>query len=173
MRYLRFLLGLAVATALHAVGMRLLPGYSLYVDVFLVLVVYHGLTATPAWGILGASIAGLVADALTGGPYGLYGFANTVVAYTEARLQQRLMLQQVFRLGLLFALVAAFQQAILAVLQRLVVHGAEAPGPGEMLAKMVSTGFLGMAVVMIATRVRTATRRWRLARSRRLTIEAP
>ncbi|MCP3961923.1 MAG: rod shape-determining protein MreD [bacterium] len=170
MKLLRFVVGLICATLLQALGLRFFSHFSLVIDPFLILVVYHSLDSTPAWSSIGGSVAGLAQDALSGGLYGLHGFANTLVGYASARLQQRLVIQQPAQVGLLFILAAAFQLAVLASLQFLLVSGAELPDLGTMTARMISSGVLGTALYVLARNSRDWGARWRARRSRRLKI---
>ena len=170
MKLLRFVVGLVCATLLQALGLRVSSHFFLAVDPFLILVVYHSLDSTPAWSSIGGSIAGLAQDALSGGLYGLHGFANTLVAYASSRLRQRLVIQQSRQVGLLFVLAAAVQLAVLAVLQFLLVGGAELPGLGTMIARMASSGIAGAALFVLADRSRQWHGRWRARRRRRLKI---
>ena len=170
MKLLRFAIGLVCATLLQALGLRLSSHFFLAVDPFLILVVYHSLDSTPAWSSIGGSTAGLAQDALSGGLYGLHGFADTLVAYTSSRLQQRLVIQQPPQVGLLFVLAAALQLAILATLQFLLVGGAELPGLGMMIARMASSGIIGTALFIFAGKARQWERNWSARRRRRLKI---
>ena len=113
---------------------------------------------------------GLAQDALSGGLYGLHGFADTLVAYTSSRLQQRLVIQQPSQVGLLFVLAAALQLAVLATLQFLLVSGSELPGLGTMIARMMSSGIAGVALFVFAGKAREWDRRLRARRRRRLKI---
>ncbi len=171
MKLVRFGLGLAGAVAVHVLGLRATGHFAVAVDLFLVLVVFHSLYSTPAWSTLGGSAAGLVQDALSGGLYGLHGFANTLIGYAACRLQQRLVIQQPLQIGLLFLLSAALQTAVLAILQTLMVRGGELPTLGAMAAKMVTTGLLGALLFALSSRLRQAMKLWRAGRRGRLTIE--
>ncbi len=170
MKILRFLIGLAVAAVLHSLGSRLVASFPAVVDLFLILAVYNSLSCSPAWSMAGGSAAGLVRDALSGGLYGLHGFADTLVAYLTARLQQRLVIQQPLQIGLHLAVAAAVQLGILAALQALLVPGAELPGVGIMAARMTSSGILGWALFIAAGRFRNSVDHWREQRRRRLTM---
>ena len=170
MKLLRFVVGLVCATLLQALGLRFFSHFSLVIDPFLVLVVYHSLDSTPAWSSIGGSVAGLAQDALSGGLYGLHGFANTLVGYASARLQQRLVIQQPAQVGLLFLLAAAFQLAVLASLQFLLVSDAELPDLGTMTARMISSGVVGAALFVLARKSRDWGARWRARRRRRVKI---
>ncbi|MCP4664323.1 MAG: rod shape-determining protein MreD [bacterium] len=171
MRLLRFAVGLVIATVVEVLGLHFFAPFGLVVDPFLILVVYTSLDSAPAWSIVGGSVAGLSQDALTGGLYGLHGFADTLVGWVSARLKQHMVIQRPGQVGLLFALAAGLQQALLAVLQFLMVPGSELPGPGATAAKIAVTGVLGAGLFVAAGRFGSWLREWRRRRRSRLTIE--
>ena len=170
MRIVRFVVGLLLAAALQALGIRLFGPFFLVIDLFLVLAVYTSLDHGPVASMLAGSVAGLAQDALTGGLYGLHGFANTLVAWAAARLRQRVVIQQPHQVGLLFALAAALQQTILVALQYLMLPGALLPGLGVMTARMATTGAAGTLLWILTRRVRHGLGVWRERRRRRLAL---
>ncbi len=170
MKLLRFTVGLVLAVLLHALGLRLFDRFALAFDPILILVVYHSLDGSPAWSSICGSVAGLAQDALSGGLFGLHGFANTLVAFASCRLRQRLVIQQPSQVGLLFVLSAALQLAILAMLQFLIVSDAELPGLGSMAARLTSSGIAGSALYVLAGKAREWERSWRARRRRRLKL---
>jgi rod shape-determining protein MreD len=170
LKLLRFAVGLICAVLLQTLGARYFSPFALAVDPFLILVVYHSLDGSPAWSSIGGSAAGLAQDALSGGPYGLHGFANTLVAFAASRIRQRLVIQQSSQVGLLFVLSAALQLAILASLQFLLVSGAEMPGPGSMAARLTSSGILGALLFVLAGQTRGWEQRRRARRQARLKL---
>lgn len=172
MPLLRFLVGLAFAIAVHAAGLRWFDRFAQIFDPVLILVLHHSLRSRPGWDVLGGSTAGLAYDALSGGIYGQYGFANTVIAALCARLRQSLVIQRPERLGVLFALLALVQETTLAAVRFLLLPGVELTPPWAVVAKMVTTGVLGVLVVVVAGRWNRRVAGWRETRSRKLTIEA-
>ncbi len=170
MKLLRFVVGIVLATLVQALGLRLFSRFSLTIDPFLILAVYHALDNTPVWSSAGGSVAGLCQDALSGGLYGLNGFANTLVAYVSSRLRQRLVIQQPSQVALLFVLAAALQLAVLAILQLSLVSSAELPGLGTMAARMGFSGIVGASLFVFARRARDWQRHWRARRRGRLRI---
>ncbi len=170
MKFLRFAFGLGAVTLMQSLGQHLFSHFSLGIDLFLVLVVYHSLDNSPAWSSLGGSTVGLAQDALSGGLYGLHGFANTLVAYLSSRLQQRLVIQQPSQVGLLFVVAAALQLATLTTLQFLLVDAVELPGLVSMTARMSSSGVIGAMLFAFVGKTRELEGRWRARRSRRLKI---
>lgn len=170
MKLVRFLVGLVLAALVQAVGLRVSPHFSLALDPFLILAVYHALDSTPAWSTVGGSVAGLAHDALSGGLYGLNGFANTLVAHVSARLRQRLVVQQPQQVALLFVLAAALQLTVLTVLQLSLVSSAELPGLGTMAARMAFSGVVGASLFVLAGKSRQWRGQWRARRRGRLKI---
>ena len=81
MRFLKFVAALAAAALLHFAGARLVPNFSLAVDLFLLVVALEARHGSPLAGMFAGLAAGLLADGLSGGPYGMYGFANTAVGF--------------------------------------------------------------------------------------------
>ncbi len=170
MKLLRFVMGLICAVLIQTPGLRFSSHFALAFDPFLILVVYQSLDSSTAWSSIGGSTAGLAQDALSGGPYGLHGFANTLVAFAASRLQQRLVIQQPSQVGLLFVLSAALQMAILASLQFLIVSGAELPGLGSMASRLITSGIVGAMLFMLAGRARAWNKRVRARRQTRLKL---
>ncbi len=170
MKLLRFIVGLVLAVVLQALGLRLFDNFALGFDPFLILVVYHSLDGSPAWSSISGSVAGLAQDALSGGLFGLHGFANTLVAFASCRLRQRLVIQQSSQVGLLFVLSAALQLAILATLQFLLVSSAELPGLGSMAARLASSGVAGAFLYVMAGKAREWHYQWRARRGTRLKL---
>ncbi len=170
MKLLRFIFGLICAVLLQTLGLQLFSHFTLAFDPFLILVVYYSLEGSTAWSSIGGSTAGLAQDALSGGPYGLHGFANTLVAYAASRLRQRLVIQQSSQVGLLFVLSAALQMAILASLQFLIVSGAELPGWGSMAVRLASSGIIGAMLFVLAGKARGWEKSYRARRRTRLKL---
>jgi rod shape-determining protein MreD len=167
-KLLRFALGLVVATVLHTLGPYLTAQFPAAFDLFLVLAVWTSLSSSASWSAVGGSAAGLFRDALSGGLYGLHGFADTLVAFASARVQQRLLVQQPLQIGLLFAAAAAVQLAIVAGLQILLLPGSEMPGLGAGAARMASCGVLGVILSVSSAWLHKTLDRRRERRRRRL-----
>ena len=85
MRSIRFAAGLVLAVLAYAGAVRVMPGLAQAVDPFLVVAVLNALGGSSLAGFAGGLASGLVQDALTGGLFGLYGFANTLIGYAAAR----------------------------------------------------------------------------------------
>lgn len=171
MKAARFAVGLLLATAFQILGVHLYGSFLLVVDLFLVLAVAASLDHGPVGSMLAGSAAGLAQDALTGGLFGLNGFADTFVAWAASRLRQRVVIQRPPEVGLLFALGAALQQTLLVLLQFLMLPGAELPGLEVMALRMVTAGLIGMTLFVLLRRSRQRLESWRERRRRRLALD--
>lgn len=170
MKGLRFALALAAAIVVHALGSRLVAGFPAAVDLFLVLAVFNSLSSSAAWSAVGGSAAGLVRDALSGGLYGLHGFADTLTAYFAARLQQRLVVVKAAQVGMLMMVAAAIQLVVLTGLQWLLLSGGEWPGWKTSVVRLLSAGILGSLFFVLFGSTREMLARLRERRRRRLKI---
>jgi len=150
---LQFVVAVGAAAGLHVFGLRIHPASAQYFDPFLIVALYHSLRQGPALSALAGTVTGLGHDALSGGLYGLHGFATTLAAYLTSRLQIRMMIHQHSQVALLLLLAAAFHQALLGTLQFLMVPAAELPGVVATLIKMATTCLVGTAFYAAADRV--------------------
>ena len=171
MRGLRLAMALAVATLLHVVGVSLFPQFSLAVDLFLVIAVFNAMDGNSAAGMFGGTAAGLVTDGLTGGYFGLFGIANTVVGYGTAITAQRLVIQRPASSLLVFAVAAAAQQLILLGISLLFLPGADLPQYSWILVKVGTTGVLGGVFYLANRRMRSRVEMWRRTRKTRIRFE--
>jgi len=171
MRSLRFAMALAVATLLQVAGVSLFPQFSLAVDFFLVIVVFNAMDGNSAAGMFGGTAAGLVTDGLTGGHFGLFGIANTVVGYGTAITAQRLVIQRPASSLLVFAVAAAAQQLILLGLSLLFLADADLPQYSWILVKVGTTGVLGGVLYLANRRMRSRVEMWRRTRKTRIRFE--
>jgi rod shape-determining protein MreD len=162
---LKFVAALGLASALHVAGLRVHPASVQYVDFFLVLTLYHAFRHRPASSALAGTATGLALDALSGGLYGLHGFANTLAAFMTSTFQTRMMIHQLSQVGLLLLMAAALQQALLAALQFALVPTAELPGVVATVIKMLTTCGLGIAIY-------AAVERWQSWRETRRATRA-
>ena len=165
---LRFLLALAVTLLLHFVVGRIAPEAIRVVDLFLLLVVFFALKADLLVGMAVGVVAGLVTDAVTGGLYGLHGFADTIVGYGTAFAAQRLVIRRPPGVFLMFSLAAAAQQAVLAGLVVMLLSDPVLPELQWTLTKVVATGLLGVVLVSIRQGSTARFQRWRSTRTSKL-----
>jgi rod shape-determining protein MreD len=167
---LKLIGALAAAVLFHLLGMHLVPSFARLVDVFLVIVVLYALEGNSLAALFAGLVVGLLHDTLTpGSPYGLFGFADTIVGYSTARLAQRLVIQRSTGVLALVSFAAVAQQAIVAGLAFLLLPAPELPNPVWVAVQAGLCGVLGMAI-HIATinwqRSAETRRRGRLSRLR-------
>jgi len=141
-RMMRFLAGLAAVVLAHAVGVRLHPEFPQAVDLFIVLVVLHGLDGRSAPALAGGLAAGMVQDALTGGLFGLYGCADTIIGYGTARASQRLVIDRAGGVLPLAAVAAVVQQVVVVGLATAMLPDPRLPDPLWLIVRAVSSGLL-------------------------------
>jgi len=146
---------IAAAVLVHFVGMQLTPNFARFIDVFLVVVVLHSLEASSLSALLTGLLVGLLHDTITNGPFGLFGFADTIVGYGTARLAQRLVIQRPTGVLAVVSFAAALQQAIVVGLLFLLLPDPALPEPFWIaLIRAGVSGLLGTAVYI-------ATNHWR------------
>ncbi len=171
MESLKLLAAVALAALVHFVGVRLWPDFARAVDVFLVVVALHGLRGNSLSGLLVGLLVGLLQDTLTSGPFGLFGFADTIVGYVTARLAQRLVIQRPTGVLALVSFASALQQAVAVGLAFLLLPAPESPSPLWAFLRAVACGVLGMAVYVVSARWRSSSESRRRGRMSRLRLE--
>ena len=127
MRVLKLLAALVAAVVLHRLGLWLYPSFPRALDLFLVVTILSALRGNSAAGMLVGLAAGLTADTLSGAPFGLFGFLNTLVGYSTARVCQRLVIQRPSQVFLVSVTAVVLQQALLAVLALLLLDTGALP----------------------------------------------
>lgn len=173
MTLVRLLFALAVVVVLQTLGVSLWRDFTIWVDPFLILTLYFSLGRPVNQSAGAGTLAGLTHDALSGGLFGLHGFADTLVAWLSAVFQQRVVTQQPLSVSLLFAIATALQTVTLALLQMLMVNDGATPDPRSFLGRIVTSAAFGCALFIADKRLRKAEHRWREQRRRRLRIEQP
>lgn len=167
----RFLLALLAAVFLQTLALWMLPATWWIVDPFLLLVVIWSLGISPGVSLAVGTTTGWVQDALTGGFYGLHGFANTSTAWIIAQLRQRFVIQQPLQLSLLFALAAILQKLQIALLSYFVLSGAEMLSPGKLITIAIANGILGPILLGVMEQIRSTYQEWSRRRQQRLGID--
>ncbi|HVT15905.1 MAG TPA: rod shape-determining protein MreD [Thermoanaerobaculia bacterium] len=169
MRVLRIFAAFTLALLAHLVGMHLFPSFGRVVDLFLVVLVLHALEGNSLSALLVGLCAGLLEDTLTNGPFGLFGFADTAVAYLTARLAQRLVIQRPAGVAGVVAFGSLAQQGTLALLAFLLLPNPSLPDPVGALVQAAGCGIIGMVVYVAFrrwSRVLDVRRRSRVSRLR-------
>jgi rod shape-determining protein MreD len=159
---------LAAAVLFHLLGMHLVPSFARLVDVFLVIVVLYALEGSSLAALFAGLVVGLLHDTLTSGPYGLFGFADTIVGYSTARLAQRLVIQRSTGVLALVSFAAVAQQAIVAGLAFLLLPTPELPNPVWVAVQAGLCGVLGMAIHIATINWRRSAETRRRGRMSRL-----
>lgn len=169
MRVLKFFAALGLAIMVHLIGVRIDPGFARAVDVFVVLIALHALESSSLSALFAGLLVGLVHDTLTGGLFGFYAFAGTIVGYGTARLSQRLVIQRPTGVLAVVSFAAALEQAIVVGLAFLLIADPPLPDPLWIAIQSGACGVLGM-IVYVATghwrRNAEARRRNRMSRLR-------
>ena len=168
MRALKFAAGLAVVVLLHVAGVRLFDDFFRVADLLLVVVLFTALGGSLLGGMLAGLVAGLVADALTGGFYGMYGFAGTIVGYGAAFTAQRLVIQRRSAIWLVFSAGAAVQQMVVIGLSLILLEDPALPAFVPVVLKVVVTGLLGVGSQVVGRRLSRLFGVWRRSRTARL-----
>lgn len=175
MLVLRAALGLLLAALLQVVVLRLGSVFDLEVmagsvDLLLVVVVWIALSSGAVGGQVVGMLAGFLSDGLTGGSFGLYAIADTLVGYFAAVLRQRVVLQRSV-LVLMFAAAAATQSLIVMSLNFLFVGEAEQSSWVVVGTRIVTTAALGGALLAIEGRTRSQWSLWQRRRRSRLRLK--
>jgi len=165
------LASLAVVTLVHLLLARLLPGFPRILDLFFVLTVLNGLNGKSLNGLLGGMACGLVQDAFSGAPYGLHGFADTLVGYATAKVAQRLVTRRFTGLLLVLFCMAALQQAILLLLGIGLVPNLNVPAPLWLAMRAVLSSVAGFALHSATHRLQVRLAEARRNRRARLRLE--
>jgi rod shape-determining protein MreD len=161
---------LAAAVLAHLVIMHLVPSVAPFIDVFLVVVVLYALEASSLAALLAGLVFGLLFDTLTGQPYGLFGFADTIVGYTTARLAQRLVIQRSTGVLALVSFASVAQQAIVVGLTFLLLPASELPNPVVVAVRAGACGVLGMLIYIATIHWRRSSETRRRGRMSRLRL---
>jgi len=165
MRVLRFGLGLGIATLLHVGGLYLWPSFSLAFDLFLVAVVFNALDGNSLAGVLGGLAAGLVADALSGGLFGLHGMVDTIIGYGTAITVQRLVIQRATGAMQIFAVAAALQQSLLMAIILVMLPSPIFPELHWLLVRVATTALLGLLLFLGNSKMRRKVDIWKRTRT--------
>lgn len=169
MHALKFFAGLIAAVLFHLALVQIWPDLARVVDVFLVVVVLNGLGGNSLAGLFAGLLVGMVHDTLTNNPFGLFGFADTIVGYSTARLAQRLVIQRPTGVLAVVSFAAALQEAVVVALMVMLLPDPELPTPVAVAVRAGLCGVLGMFLYIAGKRWRVgadARRRSRMSRLR-------
>lgn len=170
MRVLKLLAMIAGAVLVHLLGVRMTDDFPLAVDVFLVVVTLYALEGSSLAALFAGMLVGLLHDSLTGGPFGLFGFADTIVGYGTARLAQRLVIQRATGVLALVSFAAVVQQAVVIGLAFLLLPAPEIPHPVWVAVRAGVCGVLGMLAYIASIHWRRTSETRRRGRMSRLRL---
>jgi rod shape-determining protein MreD len=149
-RALRLLIGVVLALLVHLIGVRFVPALSRYLDIFLIVVTLYALEGNSLASIGVGLFVGLLQDGLGNGPIGLFGFADTAVAYLTARLAQRLVIQRASGVLLVIGFASLLQQALLVLLAFVLLPSPAVPDPlGLALQSAIKAALCGVLGMML------------------------
>lgn len=158
MAAVRFLLGLALAALVQTAGTALWSYFAVIADPFLVATVVVALAGRAERALVAGLLAGWIADALAGGPFGLHGLADSAVGYATALVAQRVVADRRTTAAGLFAAAAAAQGALLVALGVVFRGPQETLTPLELALRVATAVALGLLWMQLA---RWAAARWR------------
>jgi rod shape-determining protein MreD len=170
MNALKLLAAVAFAVLVHLGGQQLFPGFARAIDVFVVVVVLHALAGNSLSGMLVGLSVGLLYDTLTNGPFGLFGFADTMIGYGTARLAQRLVIQRATGVLAVVSFATVLQQAVLVAVTFLLLPDPALPDPVWVAVKAGACGAIGMAAHVTVRRWRRGAESRRRSRMSRLRL---
>jgi rod shape-determining protein MreD len=168
---LKLFAAIALAALVHFVGMRFSPFFGQAVDVFLVVVALHGLRGNSLSGLLVGLLVGLLQDSLSSGPFGLFGFADTIIGYVTARLAQRLVIQRATGVLAVVSFASVLQQAILVGLAFLLLPAPEMPSPLWAAVRAGTCGLLAVAAYVAGSHWRRTAETRRRGRMNKLRMD--
>lgn len=171
MRAASFVAGLLAAVLIHLLGARIYPGLPLYLDAFALVILFNALVGGPLAGVLGGAVTGLVHDSLSGGVFGLFGFAGTLTGFTAAKVAQHLVVERSPALLLLFVSGTALYQATAILLALILLPDPEIPDVGRVVALVAVSGAAGVGAFRLLSYFRERWRVWRRRPPSRLRLD--
>jgi rod shape-determining protein MreD len=152
-RIVRGVVALGAAALAQAFLSKYAPALSRYCDLFIIIVVYYGLTSPPTGAMAMGIGAGLVEDSLLGLDLGMNGFKKTLMGYLVGSIGSLFMLNQaVPRFGILFAatvLDPLAEMGLSLAMGRSFVF----PGTLDLLQRGLGNGVLGLLFFWVAARL--------------------
>ncbi|HVR30142.1 MAG TPA: rod shape-determining protein MreD [Thermoanaerobaculia bacterium] len=156
MRVLKLLAALLAALFAHLLLVTLLPPVARFIDPFLLAIAYTALPGRVGWAAVAGAILGLAHDGLSGGLYGLHGFAGTAVAFLMARTARLADLHKGYYIALFFACAVILQQLVLQGLLLLLVRRPELLSLPDLALRAAIAAPLGALLVAGGERIAEA-----------------
>jgi rod shape-determining protein MreD len=98
-RWLRFVVGLLVALTVHAVLNEVAPGFMVFLDPYVILLVFYAMGGHLTGAIVAGVVAGFTQDAFAISIPGLHAFTLTLCGYAVAFVNLRLALNGILAFG--------------------------------------------------------------------------
>ena len=166
----RLAVALVVATVIRALMVALVPAWSDVLDPFIAATVWIAVGSRPLPGLSCGLVLGLAFDLFSGRPFGLGGFAATLVGYLVSRFAQHLLVRQPRTLVLVFALAIATQRAAMAMLELLLIPDAAIPTWQRVTVTVLATTALGVVWVRAESWLFGRVAGWRRERASKLRL---
>jgi len=120
--YLRIAISILVALIVQTIGVRALSTSIVYLDAFLLVVVYFAAKKGVLTGILVGAVSGLVQDSFSGGIIGIHGFAKTLVGFFVGLLSTILVVENLVAQALILGLATLLNGAVIVGTNYLFLH---------------------------------------------------
>lgn len=153
MRALKLAAALGTALVAHLLLIAVVPPVARLVDPFLLAFVYAALPGRVGWAAIAGAVLGLAHDALSGGLYGLHGFAGTAVAVVMARTARLLDLHKGYYVALFFACAVVLEQLVLEGLLLFLVQRSVPFELPELALRAAIAAPLGALLVVVCARL--------------------
>ncbi len=171
MRALRFAAALVLALLTHLVMVALVPPSARLLDPFLIAVAFLAMTTRPGAAAAQGAAIGLVHDGLSGGLYGLQGFAATLIGFVMARTVRLVDFHKSYYVALYFACAVLLQQLIVQGLLMLLTQQPEPVAPLELGLRVALAGPAGAILVAGCQHAGESWRTWRARRRAEVVLE--
>ncbi len=120
--YLRIAISILLALIAQTIGIRAFSKSTVYLDVFLLVVVYFAAKEGLLTGMLAGAACGLVQDSFSSGIIGLHGFAKTVVGFFIGLLSTILMMENLATQAFILGLATLLNGAVIVGINYLFLH---------------------------------------------------
>ena len=171
MRALKFVAALAAALFLHLVMVALVPPSARVLDPFLLATAWLAMSSRPGGAAVQGAAIGLLHDGLSGGLYGLQGFANTRIGFLMARTVRLVDLHKSYYVALYFGCAVLLQQLVAQGLLLLLTQQPEPVAPWELALRVALAAPAGALVVAASEHTGERWRGWRARRRAEVFLE--
>jgi rod shape-determining protein MreD len=165
------LVALVAALLAHLLLVALAPPVARFVDPFLLAIAFIAMSGRVGWASVSGSLLGLAHDALSGGLYGLHGFAGTAVAFVMARTARLVDLHKSYYIALFFACAVLVQQLVLQALMLLLEPRPELLSLADLAIRAGVAAPLGALLVVFVERLGESFGGWRARRRAEIVLD--